>query len=108
MLECAGTERAFHHTGHFMSPGWGLLLNNKWKFGTNEALADRVLREAASADGSVLVGGEIEKAFGRLPVASSIAAGENGQLHYGDSTASLVDLQNDIVMRTYWPAFFMK
>ena len=23
-LECGGTWWAFHHTGHFMSPGWGL------------------------------------------------------------------------------------
>lgn len=67
-----------------------------------------VCREAASADCSMLVGGEIEEAFGRLPVASSIAVGESGQIHDGDSTALLVGLQNDIVTRTYWPAFFMK
>lgn len=24
-LECAGTWWAFHHTGHSMSPGWGLV-----------------------------------------------------------------------------------
>lgn len=26
VLESAGTWRAFHHTGHFMSPEWGLLV----------------------------------------------------------------------------------
>lgn len=27
VLECAGIQRAFHHTGHFISPGWGLVLS---------------------------------------------------------------------------------
>jgi hypothetical protein len=43
-----------------------------------------VLCKVASAGEFVRLSGEIEKAFGRIAAALSIASGENSQLRYGD------------------------
>jgi hypothetical protein len=46
LLECAGTWWAFHHIGHFMSPGWGFVLLDFFGYYTSVELSlSRLLSE---------------------------------------------------------------